>query len=444
MIKKVEVFIKDFVSLLQTAKIYTVDHPKFNQVLQLVFKNLREILSEKEKLTFGFVDDEVAFENEIFFELSKKIKDIIDFFKKRDIEKITFYKDISQEEMINFINYLCIPFEEFKNFDQKNRLNLKYFGIVNITIGELEQKEKEEINDYMDYFKQYDSTLNKILQYFNSVLNQENIDLVELKMVIFYIFENLATRFSNFLRLSIIKKYEMTTFNHLLNVSILAMYFSSKLSFSKEEVHNIGIAALFHDIGKIYISKKIINKDIALSEKEFLYIQRHTVIGAELLLNYINTFGILPVVVAFEHHIGYNRKGYPKLNSNYKPHIASFIISICDVYDALCQRRSYKSSWLAEEIYNFMLKKRGEVFEPYLLDRFFEIMGVWPVGTIVKLSDESIAIVRQQCKDDIFYPIVEIISPEKKGLIDLSQKKELKIKHSLNPLNEAAKYIDLI
>ncbi|MCM8786739.1 MAG: hypothetical protein NC935_01640, partial [Candidatus Omnitrophica bacterium] len=119
MVKKVEGFIKDFVSLLQIARIYTIEHPKFNQALQSVFKSLKEILLEKETLTFGFIGGEIAFENEIFFELSKKIKDTIDFFKKKDIEKITFYKNISQEEMVNFINYLCIPLEEFKNLELK-------------------------------------------------------------------------------------------------------------------------------------------------------------------------------------------------------------------------------------------------------------------------------------------------------------------------------------
>jgi HD-GYP domain-containing protein (c-di-GMP phosphodiesterase class II) len=206
---------------------------------------------------------------------------------------------------------------------------------------------------------------------------------------------------------------------------------------------NIGIGALFHDIGKLYIEKKIIQKPDKLDESEFDKIKNHAAFGAEILLRHIDTLQILPVVVAFEHHLGYDLKGYPKITFFRKPHIASLIIYICDVYDALAQRRTYKRDYPPEMIYAIMVRQKGKKFSPELLDKFFKIMGVWPKGTIVLLSDGRIATVREE-NDDIFSPIVEIVSDTSKESINLALKKEVKIQRSLNPFSEGEKYLNFI
>jgi HD-GYP domain-containing protein (c-di-GMP phosphodiesterase class II) len=151
-------------------------------------------------------------------------------------------------------------------------------------------------------------------------------------------------------------------------------------------------------------------------------------------------------VVAFEHHRRYDTSGYPKVTFPIKPHVASLMVSICDVYDALSQRRSYKSDYPPNEIYEFMLKEKGKLFEPTLVDHFFKIMGVWPIGTIVALSDGRIAVVKEEHEDDIFSPAVEILQPQEKGMsIDLKQTKQtLSIARALNPYTEAKEYLTLI
>jgi HD-GYP domain-containing protein (c-di-GMP phosphodiesterase class II) len=229
-------------------------------------------------------------------------------------------------------------------------------------------------------------------------------------------------------------------------VAILAMHFSSKMGFIKDDVLDIGIASLFHDIGKMYISRQLIRKADKLTEEEFARIRSHTIIGAELLLKYVDTLGVLPVVVAFEHHIKYNLKGYPKLSFPRKPHTASMIVSICDVYDALSERRGYKIDYSPDFVYNLMIKDKGESFEPRLLDRFFKIMGVWPIGSLVCLSDGRIAVVRDENEDNIFSPKVEVIDPpEKKEFLNLKDTQHsLKVQRYLNPWKEGKQYLGLI
>ena len=108
------------------------------------------------------------------------------------------------------------------------------------------------------------------------------------------------------------------------------------------------------------------------------------------------------------------------------------------MYDALSQRRSYKNDYPPNMIYDLMMREKGRAFEPQLLDKLFKIIGVWPVGTIVRLSDGRIAVVREENEDDIFSPKVEVISPlDKKETIDLKKEEaKIKIERSLNPLSE--------
>jgi HD-GYP domain-containing protein (c-di-GMP phosphodiesterase class II) len=151
------------------------------------------------------------------------------------------------------------------------------------------------------------------------------------------------------------------------------------------------------------------------------------------------------VLVSFEHHMRYDLKGYPKVGVPYKLHVASLIVAICDVYDALAQRRSYKADYPSEVIYKIMMRERGAAFDSDLLDVFFRIIGVWPVGTLVSLSDGRIAVVRQENEDEIFKPKIEAVYPrEKRETINLKDRKDIEIERSLNPFSEGKTYLHLI
>jgi hypothetical protein len=92
-----------------------------------------------------------------------------------------------------------------------------------------------------------------------------------------------------------------------------------------------------------------------------------------------------------------------------------------------------------------MNREKGGLFHPQLLDKFFQILGVWPMGTILLLSNKEIAVVREQNQDDIFNPIVEIVSPQnQRRLLNLKEDKSIRIEKFLSPLSEGKDYLSLI
>lgn len=442
-LEDIESAFKQLLASLQAAKLYGTEHLLFKKSVEKVYFSLHNILMEKNELVFGIVEEELAFDKEIFFDLSKSARSEILYLKSRGIEKIVFFLGMEKEELDKFIKFLVTPRAEIKTDAQDHLLML---GVKNISVGKLKTGISDTETKVISLFNLYESSITKVHETLSNILEIETIDSLALRFSISNIMEGLTGKYQGFLTLVTLKRLDLGTYEHLLNVSILSMYFSSRIGFIKEDVLDIGVAALFHDIGKQSIGQKILGKTVALTEEEFHQMQSHTILGAKILLEHVNTLGVLPVVVAFEHHLKYNFKGYPKLFSPRKPHIASMIVSICDTYDALFRRRGYKIDYSPDLIYNFMMKEKGEAFEPRLIDKFFKIMGVWPIGSIVSLSDKRIAVVREENEDDIFSPKIEVISPlDKKEFIDLRERKDgITIDGYINPWKEGKGFIDSI
>jgi len=445
MIEKVKNSILKLAAAIQAEKIYSEKHPMFLELTEKTYTILKEILNEKKEIVIGILNEGLAWENEIFFDISKKIKPLVLYLQEKEIERIYFHRAIKKEELIQFISILTASKEETQIDIQKA---LVLHGIKNIKTGKIRavSQDKEQIKKPENFMKQYDNSLESFPNVIDRILNMEEIDYLNLKFNILNLIENFMGNYQELLNLISMKEKDLVTFAHLLNVSILSMYISSKFGLSQDDVMDIGIAALFHDIGKIHISKQIIKKESKLAKDEFAQMKDHSVLGAHILLKQSDSLGALPTVVAFEHHLHFDLKGYPKVSFPIKPHIASLIVSMCDVYDALAQRRTYKKDYPPIRIYKLMMKGKGRQFDPELIEKFFKIMGIWPIGTVVSLTDTRIAVVREENEQDIFFPVVEVIFPlEKRELIDLEETKaDLKIKNALNPFGDGKKYLELI
>lgn len=442
MLTKVEVAFKELLTCLQTSKMYGVVHPMFQKSLEKACAAFEDVLNDRQEIVIGIVGDELACEKEIFFDLGKLLRPAILYLKERNIERLAFYRGLSKEELGKFVGVISGPKEDFKKDPQQL---LVLAGIENISIGKLRVADRQDkVALKISQLSLYDFSMDKVAQVVSSVLNLEKIDPRVLKISLNNIIDSLSIQRHELLKLATVKRYDVEVYVHMLNVAIFAMYFASRLGFEKNDVLDIGIAALFHDIGKIYISRKTLHKPDRLSEQEFNSIKSHTVLGAEFMFKYVDSLGILPVVVSFEHHLKYDSSGYPRMPLLRKQHIISEIVAICDVYDALSQRRGYKQDYSPDVVYDIMNKDRGSAFDPELLDKFFQFMGFWPIGSVVALNDGSIALVREENDSDIRRPKIEIVSPEdKRRLVDLSQDNSLCIDRYLNPWKEGKEYLVL-
>ncbi|MCX5710405.1 MAG: HD domain-containing protein [Candidatus Omnitrophica bacterium] len=434
---------KELIFCLQTSRLYPSWHPEFKKSVDRAYIALAAALKDKTELVIGIVAGELAFEKEIFFDLSLRVKPMIEQLKEKGIERISIYSGLTLEELNNFIAII-------NSKDDPSLLSREAMiaaGIKNISVGKIKtalaSSLSEKAANAINFLGLYDESLDKVTGSLEDVLNAQTLDHLTLQVTMKTVMENLLGRHQDFLNITAVKRYDLSTFAHLFNTAILSMYFSARMGFNQEAVREVGVAALFHDIGKHYISRKIIRKPGSLTVDELDKVKNHVILGAELLLKYVDGLGELPLVVCFEHHLKYDLSGYPKISFYKKPHIASLIVAICDVYDALSSRRSYKSDYPPLLIYEIMNKDRGKAFHPGLLDKFFQTIGVWPQGIFVGLSDSRIAVVLEENEDDIFFPKVRIVSGAGTGsVIDLKDMKDsLKIERYLNPLTEGKEFL---
>jgi len=171
-----------------------------------------------------------------------------------------------------------------------------------------------------------------------------------------------------------LKSTDEYTFTHVVNVCILTMAQAEALGFEGNDLYQIGVASMLHDVGKLFISEKIINKPGKLTDEERLVIETHATKGARYLLRNEN-IPKLAVLGAIEHHIRFDGTGYPSLGSGWETNIVSQMITISDVFDALRSRRVYSEPKPQDLIYKILKEEKGKTFNPYLVNNFFKIIG---------------------------------------------------------------------
>jgi putative nucleotidyltransferase with HDIG domain len=172
------------------------------------------------------------------------------------------------------------------------------------------------------------------------------------------------------LHLATLKRHDEYTFVHTINVAILAAALGEATGVGADELHDLTIAALLHDIGKTTIPQSLLGKTSGLTEAEKRTMQRHPLEGARLLLN-AKDLPEMAAIVAYEHHIRLGGGGYPKLPSGGRITLASQIVQVADIFDALRTNRPYRDAYSLEKSEEIMFEDAGSAFDADLLKLFF-------------------------------------------------------------------------
>lgn len=197
------------------------------------------------------------------------------------------------------------------------------------------------------------------------------------------------------------------TFAHSVNVSVLSILTGLGLGYSQTDLHEIGIGAILHDIGKSLVEDKILNKPGNLTPQEYSLIQTHTTLGFEVLTNQPQ-ISYTSALIALQHHEKFNGEGYPVGLSRKGIHEFSRIVAISDVYDALTSDRVYRRKFLPHEAAEYIQSQGNYAFDPYLVGKFLENVAIYPIGTVVILNNGLSGVVIGTPKGFPTRPVVRI------------------------------------
>lgn len=319
---------------------------------------------------------------------------IIREFRRRGLGRITFYSAALPNDIQQFLKaFLNSSFAD-SPFDS---LSAGVEAIPTISVGPL-KKIKEE-GDY-DVRRLVKKTYFNAVSFTKGVITKiqggEKISIKKAKRVVESMVDLILEEEELLVGMTAIKDYDEYTYHHSVNVSILSVALGQRLGLNKKALTEIGLVALFHDIGKIEVPAEILNKPTNFNEDEWRIMKRHPIWGvrAVLKLKGLDLTAIRTAIVAFEHHLNYDMSGYPKISKPIELDLYSKIVSLADQYDAMTSSRVYSRIPLApDKALSIMMERAGTQLDPLLFKFFINMIGVFPIGTLVLLDSKELGLV---------------------------------------------------
>jgi len=213
---------------------------------------------------------------------------------------------------------------------------------------------------------------------------------------------------------------------HSVAVCALMIALAKQLGLNPEQTRSLGIAGLLHDLGKAMMPMEVLNKPGKLTDEEFAIIKTHPEEGYNLLLSSTGADEIALDVV-LHHHEKTDGSGYPKRLKDSEISLFAKMGAVCDVYDAITSNRPYKAGWDPAESLRRMAEWANGHFDPTVFQAFVKSLGIYPIGSLVKLKSGRLGLVIEQSPKSLLTPSIKVfystrsdarIKPE---IVDLSR-----------------------
>lgn len=255
-----------------------------------------------------------------------------------------------------------------------------------------------------------------------------------IKRLVHKIVDQILQEETSLIGLTSIRDYDEYTYTHSVNVCIFSVALGRRIGLTKKQLYELGMAALFHDIGKSRVPLEVLQKDGSLSEEDWQHMMAHPWMGV-LALFALKGQTDVPyrgMVAAYEHHMKCDLSGYPRVIRPREQSTISKIIALVDGYDAATTHRSYRGALPLPAVIQDMRDNPRRGLDPILVKAFTNMLGIYPPGTLVVLDTFELGIVKAANPDPEFVarPSVMIIgdslgnpiSPPAE--VDLSERKD--------------------
>jgi len=256
----------------------------------------------------------------------------------------------------------------------------------------------------------------------NSVRMGRAASLKRVKRVVQGIVDQVLNNETSLMGLTTLRDYDEYTFTHSVNVCIFSIALGKKIGLTKQQLYDLGLAALLHDVGKARVPLEVLNKTTSLDEDEWRMIQEHPWTGA-LTLFTLRGYDETPyraILVAHEHHMKTDLTGYPRSVRPRELGIYSKLVAVADGFDAATTRRSYQTIPIQpDEVLREMWENPRRGYDKVMVKALINLMGVYPVGTCVILDTFEVAVVAQANPDASFInrPLLKVVINEDGGVV---------------------------
>lgn len=355
--EKFSQFLFCMVTAMAQCSLYSKDHPAVSEYCG----NALDLLSElfiKDSIDITHLGGKLILNDTPLLEKGTYMENFVKRMKTKGIDKIIFKRGISTEELLSFIYCMASKIEPAVSSNH-------------IIIGTVQVRVKQSEDDPSAIMRESISRIKDVYQEFS---RSKRLDMAVLEDAVLGFLLALQKE-ANVLRLvSPIKSHSEYTYVHAANVAVLTLFQAQSLGLKDEGLRETGYAGLLHDIGKLLVSKEIIEKQAKLNEAEWKEMKRHPIYGA-IYLGSLPDLPRLAVIAAYEHHLKFDGSGYPDTKWRArKQHILSQIVALSDFFDALRAERPYRKGVELHELIDLIKGGSGKDFNPMIVDSFIHAM----------------------------------------------------------------------
>ncbi len=406
--KQAEELIRRLAAAIRGTELYSANHPLVQRGLDALNAAATEGLSAAPTIVIGFIGDEIVVNGT---RLPKGTAALVGFardLREREIEKITLSRGLSRDEVKALVGVFS---DRASAVPLPDRLAAR--GVRHVTLGRIVVEEvTDEQAGIAAARRVYATAVETAESLWEAAKAGDKPDPAAARKIIDGLARLVSQDRTSLMALTALKKYDNYTFTHMVNVSALAMAQARALNIEGPLLREFGFAALMHDIGKVNTPLEVLNKPDKLTREEFDVMKQHVVDGAHILRRTPEMPALAPIV-AFEHHLKQDLSGYPEKIGSRKLNLCTMIVSIADVFDALRSNRPYRQGLATNRIRAIMGEQGNPAFNQHLLKRFVNLMGLFPVGNLVRLNTDELAVVSAEHPSDPFRPQVKIIQDAK-------------------------------
>ena len=399
-----EELVRRLAAAVRASELYAAQHPLLQRSVQALAAAIAAHLSGASTVIIGFIGDDVVVNDTRLGKGSASLTGFVRGLRDREIEKITFHRGVAQGELQAFLGELAVKRAGTPLADR-----MSANGIRRIVVGKLAIEDVGDDQVGIDAARKvYGNAVTSAESLWQQAKAGDKPDPETARKIIDSLANIVNQDRTSLMALTAMKKYDNYTFTHMVNVAALSMAQARALNLEGPLLREFGFAALMHDIGKVNTPLELLNKPGKLTGSEFKEMKQHVVDGAHILRRTPEMPALAPVV-AFEHHLKQDLSGYPENIGHRKLNLCTMIVSIADVFDALRSNRPYREGLATSRIRSIMGEQGNPAFNQPLLRRFVNMMGLFPIGTIVRLNTEEVGVVTAEHPEDPFRPQVKIL-----------------------------------
>ncbi len=393
------------------AGLYPTTHP-------LVGQSLGELVTAVEALrddgfssvTINIYKRTLFVENQVFPEESMTHRKTVEDLLAHGISALTLLATFNLRDATALVEALSD--DSIADLEAARRM-FERRGVVGVELSETalfeEAGEEEEQENKVAARQTYDAGVEAMRDVETQTKLGKVFDVEPLQHMVSNMLDNLFRDPAAVLGLTAIKGHDDYTLNHSINVCILSLSLGASLGLDNVGLRSLGLSALLYDLGKVRIPEDILNKQGPLTTDEWHIVKSHTKEGADLLKR-IQLVDEMPMVVAYEHHQRHDLQGYPEPQGDQEQHLFSKVVALCDAYDAMTTRRPFRREIRPDKALAVLMQGRGKAYDPALTKSLVAMLGIYPMGAVVHLDDQSTAVVFRVNTDDLLHPRVKLLA----------------------------------